>query len=381
MIHNDGLSQLNLLVKRYTPTVVESAQDKPADGETSRFSPGERLPAFVMASLPNGRFEVLIKNQVLDMNLPANTQAGETLDLTFIQGDPRPTFALTKDLATLLGNAQPEVKFSDTAKFLGSLINSVAEKGGSPAAVSSQPLIDAAAPDTGKLADSLHEELAKSGFFYESHQAEWVTGQRTLQALQAEPQARQEAPPSTASTTAQVAGADKASSTAEPARAAAGATESAQTGSVRSATLLLPDAVHAQKEPAPGLNAADLAPQLRHIVQQQLDILDTRQVLWQGQAWPNQPMEWLVEEQPTQPGEGGNADGERVWYSRLKLSMPHLGDVVVGVSLHGQSVSVNFQVARQGTAEQIRSHVGKLDTQLQAAGLKLSGSVVDTAGS
>ena len=150
---------------------------------------------------------------------------------------------------------------------------------------------------------------------------------------------------------------------------------------MRSATLLLPDAVHAQKEPAPGLNAADLAPQLRHIVQQQLDILDTRQVLWQGQAWPNQPMEWLVEEQPTQPGEGGNADGERVWYSRLKLSMPHLGDVVVGVSLHGQSVSVNFQVARQGTAEQIRSHVGKLDTQLQAAGLKLSGSVVDTAGS
>jgi hypothetical protein len=97
MIHNDIQNQLQLLIKTSAPPLIEVAQHTL---ETPQWTPGQRLPAHVLASLPNGRFQVMVGDQTLDLNLPRSTQAGDTLELTYLSSSPRMTFALTRDLRT-----------------------------------------------------------------------------------------------------------------------------------------------------------------------------------------------------------------------------------------------------------------------------------------
>ncbi|WP_137938084.1 flagellar hook-length control protein FliK [Chitinivorax sp. B] len=377
MIHNDALGQLNQLVRRVSPTLIEANQEKPpvSNDRSQQFVPGERIPAHVLAALPNGRFEVLVKNQLLDMNLPGNAQPGEALDLTFIRAEPRPTFALTKDMAALVGNGAGEVKFSETAKFLGALLSRGEQSPVAKQVVDASPIIDTSAPDTKAIAQTLNQAVTRSGFFYESHQAEWVTGQRSLQTLQDEPQAKLGSEQTVGKeSTAAPSRAKVESALVAPRAEPADATR--VTGPAREATLLLPDA-NTMTDKASSLNGAELAPQLRQIVQQQLGMLDTRQLMWHGMAWPNQPMDWSIEEQLAAQQGAMEAGEDRAWYSRMKLNLPSLGEVVIGISLRGQDVAVNFHVAKPDTADRIREARGELNHQLEAAGLRLAGSTVD----
>ena len=181
MMHNDGMSQLDLLVKRFSPPLLEVSRDS---AEEPKLAPGERVQAHVLASMPNGRFQVLVKNQVLDMNLPSNTQPGEQLDLSVVKNQPRLTFAFTSDLQRALPQLAPEVKLSDAVKYLGALLNRVDEGTYKAATLKIQtpPLLaaESADVDTAKLAQTLQKNLSQSGVFFESHQAEWVSGQRSF---------------------------------------------------------------------------------------------------------------------------------------------------------------------------------------------------------
>ena len=168
MMHNDGMSQLDLLVKRFSPPLLEVSRDSREEPKLA----------------PNGRFQVLIKNQVLDMNLPANTQPGEQLDLSVVKNQPRLTFAFTRDLQQALPVLAPEVKLSDAVKYLGALLQRVEDAPDGtlkPALIQSPPLIAGAVntPDGATLAQNLQQRLSQSGVFFESHQAEWVVGQRS----------------------------------------------------------------------------------------------------------------------------------------------------------------------------------------------------------
>ena len=93
MIHNDVLSQLQLLINTSAPPLLEVSQQQLA---LPQLTPGQRVPAHVMANLPNGRFQVLIPDKALDMNLPKNTQPGDTLELVFVTENHRLTFILRK---------------------------------------------------------------------------------------------------------------------------------------------------------------------------------------------------------------------------------------------------------------------------------------------
>ena len=425
MMHNDGMSQLDLLVKRFSPPLLEVSRDS---REEPKLAPGERVQAHVLASLPNGRFQVLIKNQVLDMNLPANTQPGEQLDLSVVKNQPRLTFAFTRDLQQALPVLAPEVKLSDAAKYLGALLQRVEDAPDGtlkPALIQSPPLIAGAvnAPDGATLAQNLQQRLSQSGVFFESHQAEWVVGQRSLGQLLKEPQARMGQEPQSAVAQVQkgvsLPGAPAAEAIQEQMQAApldknriaprlglpgAPAAEAiqeqmqaAQLDNNRIAPGLgLPgapaaEAVQEQVQAipldkniaAPSLDqparlVSNLQPseqlQLRELVQQQLSLLDTRQLTWTGLAWPGQPLEWLVQERQADPGTG---DGQTtVWFSRLKLDMPNLGEVVASVSLLPGGVQVHFQ-STQETARLLHSQKSRLFDQLAAAGLNLLGASVN----
>jgi hypothetical protein len=128
MIHNDVLSQLQLLIKTSAPPLLEVSQQQL---EVPQLTPGQKVPAHVVANLPNGRFQVLIADKALDMNLPKNTQPGDTVELVFVTEKPRLTFILASDLGAVAAtanaaNAKPQVSLSETARFLGGLLEKAA---------------------------------------------------------------------------------------------------------------------------------------------------------------------------------------------------------------------------------------------------------------
>lgn len=494
MIHNDALKQLDLLVKRAAPPLLEVARD--ASREEPVLAPGERVQAHVLASLPNGRFHVLIKDQVLDMNLPPNTQPGEALDLAVIKTEPRLTFAVAADIQRAIERSPADVRLSDASKYLGNLLaRTPADSSSSRLAVQAAPLLATASDlgDTALLAGKLQNSLSGSGVFFESHQAEWVSGQRTLQQLLGEPQARfgqTGSPLSVARQTPMPAPAAMllpgqsvdeqiVQQTAQPELPALPGTQmppepasadGAEPLPVRAAlqpvsqenlpvgeplpemagaeypspavtsaaampldgqTERLSDMADAQlpaeshlqpaadrlAPPAAGQTTvkarepdvlADVAPdqasltpaarglgpsgdiaaepavsrplspgevqQLRELVQQQLHCLDTRQLAWQGLAWPNQMMDWTVEERDARPG--ADPEAQAGWFSRLHLELPRLGGVTASIALQGGQFRIHFDASPE-TAEVLRDAQSVLASRFAAAGLSLLGATVD----
>lgn len=212
MIHNDVLNQFQLLVKTSAPPLVEVAE---TPAELPQWTPGQKLPAHVLASLPNGRFQTSIGDQVLDMNLPKNTQPGENIELIYVANQPRLTFVLSREtqstnranaasnvataaqddisLSGDAADAKAGVSLSDTARFLGALMQKVAgRQNGAQASPlrNTEPLVPSPPADSKEFAQVLRGALSQSGLFYESHQAQWVAGERSLAELLHEPQGK-----------------------------------------------------------------------------------------------------------------------------------------------------------------------------------------------
>ena len=349
MIHNDIQNQLQLLIKVSAPPLIEVSETQL---KLPELVPGQRLPATVLASLPNGRFQVLISDHVLDLNLPKNTLPGDKIDLTFVSNQPRLTFALSRDIplpATPAGQSQ--VSISESAKFLGSLLQKVAEHTegqASPLSKLSAPLLTGAPENTQNLAQVLHKALSQSGLFYESHQAQWVSGERPIADLMQEPQAKLSQTPSGLNVnTPDAATQSKAAS--------------------QTASLVSPNPSTLPNEP--------VHPHTIPLVQQQLDVLDTRQLVWQGQVWPGQVMDWRIVEE--EAGRNQEANAAPAWQTQLYLKFPKLGEVTAVLALTVQGIRVNFNVADAETAGTLQKNQPVLQNAMQEAGLNLIGVTVE----
>lgn len=350
MTINDVASQLQLLIKAVAPPLIE-VSDTPL--ETPQWLPGQRVQAQVMASLPNGRFQVLVSDQQMDMNLPRNTQPGEKIDLTFVSALPRPTFVLTRDVPLPQG-VPSNAKLSGAARFLGALLNNDVVVSKEPAAALSRatPILPGPPSNVPELARQLGKVLTQSGLFYESHQAQWVAGQRPLAELLQEPQGqlspRLSMPPVIAGQVTQ----PVLPESSQPAAAT-------QTGMF---------AAKPMDEPA--------HPQSTGLVQQQLEVLDSRQVIWQGQVWPGQSMEWHVEERDAHQAEGEQESGAQ-WQTSLRLHMPRLGGIEAAISLTARGIQLKLNAAESGVVNLMQQRQGELLESMEAAGLQVLSFAVE----
>ncbi len=391
MIHNDVINQLQLLVKTTAPPLVEVAE---TPAELPHWAAGQKLPAHVLASLPNGRFQVSVGDQVLDMNLPKNTQPGENLVLVFVASQPRLTFVLSRDpplsqkanagasaslaasngtaalaaaedalpLAASGAGARQPVTLSDTARFIGALMQKVAQQQGDDAPASSQvkgaAVVAAPPADSRQFALALRGALSQSGLFYESHQAQWVAGERPMAELLREPQ-----------------GALSLRSSQAPQAptipASAGEAQKAQV-----MVALQPDSAQA----ATGKGAEMVRPETLPLIQQQLQTLDTHQLIWQGQVWPGQQMDWVVEERDARE-QGGADEAAANWNTHLRLTMPNLGEVSATLAFGAQGLRIDLTAADPATAATLKTSQVRLHHSLEAAGLALSGMTVEHDGS
>jgi len=389
MIHNDALSQLQFLIKTSAPPLLEISQQ---ELELPQLVPGQKVPAHVVASLPNGRFEVLIADKTLDMNLPKNTQPGDTLELVFVTPKPRLTFILASDLNTIANpaganNTKPQVTLSETAKFLGGLLEKalpgeakdINARGEAISTLAKSAPVSGGMPaDIPKFAQALRNAVTQSGLFYESHQAQWISGQRLTTELLNEPQGRLspvlqgQASPSGQSAFAPGTGQLPASPDNTHAMASSGATRTAASpteaqpsqvqSSLNASTSSMPDPLAAKTvQPA--------HPDTLPIVRQQIEALDSRQILWQGQVWPGQTMDWTIEERSAREQRGEEA--QTGWQTQLRLVMPQLGEIGAKLALHPSGIRLQLDAHDEATASLLAREGKSLQQSMESAGLKL----------
>ncbi len=435
MIHNDLSTQLQLLLKTSAPPLLEVSQQQL---ELPQLVPGQKVPAHVIANLPNGRFQVLIADKTLDMNLPRNTQPGDTLELAFVTARPRLTFVLASDLANAAstGNAantastvaRPQVSLSETARFLGGLLEKITQPETRQAAASNiaqvAPLLSGAPAKTLDFAQALRGALTQSGLFYESHQAQWITGQRPLTDLLREPQGRLS--PAAASLMQLEPGREKTSHLNTPLPSVSDETPASQNQhdalfsgkplavaqppampetraaelqavySPRAHGIVREDAPsHISTTGTPGIkpdepqqtpvlpqNQNDVSssgkplastqpahPETLPIVRQQLEAIDSRQVMWQGQVWPGQTMEWQIEER------NARAPGSEMimpeWQTSLHLMLPQLGEISARLTLQPNGIRVQLDATDPASASLLAEQRTALQQGMASSGLQL----------
>lgn len=299
---------LALLLKTSPVPLIEAAADAP---RTPARTVGQLLQAQLVAELPNGRSLIEIEGVRLDVKLPVPARIGDTLKLQVLALEPRLTFALVREPASAGAGA---VAMSESARRLTAVVERLSREAPLPA-VAAPPVLASPPADTAALAASLKSALSRSGLFYESHQAQWIAGERPLGELMQEPQA-------------------------------------------------------ALKGAAGGVH-----PQAIGLVQHQLEVVDTRQLVWHGQVWPDQPLEWRIEEEAGR--ETATGDAPPVWKTTLRLSLPRLGEVSATLAIRGEQVHLAFSNLAADTKSAVRSGQTALREAFGNAGLELLEMKVD----
>ncbi len=278
-------------------------------------------------SLSKGIALVEIDGQTVAMRLPQQTVVGDTLRLRFAGHLPQPVFLLET-----AGNATADApQLSQTARMLSEIMQRVPERGlptlTPPAALLNQPTAVPA-----ELALALRTALTRSGLFYESHLANWMVGQDSLDGLMQEPQNRQ---------------------ATETARSAAALALLQSTG------------------------PADRAVNPMHaLLSQQLQVLESPQFAWRGELWPGQMLEWQIRQeadpQSGDPTSLESSENKTGWESHLRLSLPKLGNVDVTIKLDAQhAFSIRMVPEQAETTPLLQANQARLVEQLTSAGCDL----------
>jgi hypothetical protein len=314
------------------------------------------------------------------MALPKYFAPGDTLELLFVAREPRLTFALSQ--TPQAASAPTEAPVVSTA---GRMVASVLPRPGEAAmpatVVNAAPLLDAATQNGAALSDKLQGTLTQSGLFYESHQAEWVSGKRDLALLLREPQARlvaegsaepQTSPESQvrAESLARLAPGGRpepqarAAATAQqqPAQPLATAPAAGTMTGVASASDL-----NSPAAASPGERA--MPQQVQALVQQQLAALETGKMVFQLQIWPGQWMQWEIDEDAQQSG-ARTGTAPHSFQTRLHLDLPRLGAIDATLGIDASGVHLRLSAASATSAQLLQGNRASLSAALADAGMQ-----------
>lgn len=362
MLPPDVASSLRLVLP--DQQAATNAQTQPvASGQKiadvlSNLVPGQRILAEIQALLPNGSYRAVVAQRDVTLALPFSAKAGDTLELEVTESDGKLALAFVANRSESAAKPAEEsvaTTLSPTGKMIGDLLGGIDGEGkrAPPAPLNgSQPLVESMPKTAADLAPILKQALTQSGMFYEAHQARWVAGELPTDALKNEPQGKFSA------LQTQVTG------DAVSAKAA---------GAANAETLMVSAPPAARSEAAGGNPVPrELAP----LVHQQLDGLATQNFAWQGQVWPGQQMRWEIGEDLGDSPSTGDQEVQR-WQTRLKLSLPLLGDIDVALNLRaGGEVSITLTADSDTSEASLRDGAQQLRRQFDAAGLNLTNLVV-----
>jgi Flagellar hook-length control protein FliK len=346
MIPADVLNSLKAMALSQKPLITAT----PATSATAAFEPGQKFQAMVQAQLAPGLFKVQVADQILQLQLPSTIRTGDTITLQVVSLLPRLTFNMAAS-ANPLSTAD---QLSATARLLSSLTQQPLEKSFVRPA-SSAPLWTGATqfPDTGELAGKLHSALSQSGLFYESHQAQWLAGTRNTAQLLQEPQNLPVQQVKTAFAPGEL-----------PPR-----TNTPQTHT----TVTLNSATATPGTGQERVSIPGIPDHLQPLIQQQLNALETRQVQWQGQVWPNQEMEWQIREESSRSPSGEEG---RQWATQIHLNLPNLGEVTATLRFGDSGLSVTLDADKSATRSKLGTASSVLVSTLSERGISIASALV-----
>ena len=344
MLPANVISALQVLSRSDKP-LIGAATDTPHP--VTKLEPGQQLQGAVQSRVSEGLFKVQVAGQVLQMRLPGHIRTGDTIRLEVISTQPRITFGMVASTNPL---STPE-QIGATARILSNLADLPLERpivqqlGSKAVWDATQP-----APDAKLLAGALRGALGKSGLFYESHQAQWIRGERSTNQLLEEPQnvlTGKNAPLSAADPR----------SAPDKAAAAQAQQNDAMTPAKRGDDASLP-----------------VTRELLHLVQQQLHTLEHHHLVWMGQVWPGQQMQWEIQGEPEQQS---HQQDERRWSTEMELALPRLGDVHARLVFAESGLRLTLRAADSATVDLFNRNLPRLQSSLANADIPLIATVVE----
>lgn len=349
------ISALQILSRSDKP-LIGTATDTP--NPVTRLEPGQQLQASVQSKVSEGVFKVQVAGQTLQMRLPGNIQSGDFIKLEVLATQPRITFGMVASTNPL---STPE-QIGATARILSNLAGlplerHIVQQIGNKAVWQAEQQ----APDTRLLAAGLRDALGKSGLFYESHQAQWIRGERSTSQLLEEPQnvlTGRNLPPSSAN--------QQATSTGTG-QALTDKIQAAQTTS------------NPQSSKPAGDGSQPIAKEIIPLVQQQLHTLEHHHLAWMGQVWPGQQMQWEIQGQPEQhPGsQDERQQEERQWSTEMELSLPRLGEVHARLVFAKSGLRLTLHAADSMTVEMFNHALPRLESSLAGADIALLAALIE----
>ncbi|AKN65593.1 flagellar hook-length control protein FliK [Herbaspirillum seropedicae] len=367
-------------------TAVVSVADtrQEAFSRLAQIAVGQQMSGRILSNFSDGTFLVRIANTAARMVLPNNAKVGDALVLTLVSKDPRPTFsvnegsirpdeesasvalsnagrAMQKDLKSLqfvtrddagagqiaqnediAADAQAKgarpgqtgapasttTTLSNAARLIDSLLHASQQGDMADHVSAPAPLLPRAGLPPEQMAGALKDAIAYSGVFYESHVSAWAAGQRPAEELLREPQAQVAAK---------------------------------HGGEIN---------LLSQNDPAQN--------QLGQIINLQLNALEQQRVLWHGEVWPGQKMDWEISQEHGQQESNAQADDEAPpsWHSVVRFDFAHLGGVSASIRLIGQQIHVQVKADNESTAAALRGNSSLFADAMAAAGTSLDSLIV-----
>jgi hypothetical protein len=117
-----------------------------------------------------------------------------------------------------------------------------------------------------------------------------------------------------------------------------------------------------------------IAKELIPLVQQQLHTLEQHHMVWMGQVWPGQQMQWEIQGKPEHQGQ---QQDERQWSTEMELTLPQLGDVHARLVFTEGGLRLTLRATDSTTADLFSRSLPNLKNSLVDAGISLTAAVVE----
>ncbi len=378
---------VNLPRVRLDASIQQVAPSQAVSDLLSELVPGQRILADIQAALPNGTYRAMIAQREVTLALPFSAKSGDSLEMEVVENNGRTALAvIANPRQETTAESSASTSLSRAGQLIATLLTDAPDKPQERATPlnGNQPLLANPKLPAEQLAPLLKQAISTSGLFYEAHQARWTSGQFNLAELLKEPQAQagaSQSPPAAPSRQEPPSVPQPQSQSPQPATsntptipvAPQKADEPTGTQPLPPPQTFTGNTTQTTSNTPPGL-AADLVP----LIRQQLESLASNTYIWHGQIWPGQEMLWeMVEEDGRNGAQDEDGEPASTWNTRLRLNLPHLGEIQARIGLTGHQISLHLTAANPETREQLRGHGQGLASQFEAAGLTLGGFMVD----
>ncbi len=340
VLNDDMAKLLQAVIKGNRLALLEALNQQ---AMPAGFTPGQQLKGEVLAALGGGRFMVQVAGISMEFMLPKGISRGDAINLFFITDEPRQTFLIARF------GRPGDSRVSGTGRWLSGFLGEAAGQVPAQATLGIlRTLLTGPTTDAPLLGRMLQQGLRESGLFYESHLSRWFGGEYPLDEILKEPQGR-------LSPRLALANAHTAVTAEELVRA------SIRTGSTEVMEAVLKKV--GSSMPHEGIADQRSLP----MVSEQLSALQNGQLMFRGDLFPGQRMEWTVAERDAGRNQSGGR--ERSWETGITINLPHLGPVTTVLTFDGTHVGVKISAENSATVTVLEEGRSRLTEQLEGAGL------------